>query len=104
MHAAFKRQAVDLIRKHFPEEHIPDDRPGRKPIPARKVLEAVLRILNTGAQWHTAPAVLPELQDGASPISTLVRERSYSSGAHRPGEYAATARRDRLSIPDESDR
>jgi hypothetical protein len=31
-----------LIRKHFPEEHIPDDRPGRRPIPARKVLDAVL--------------------------------------------------------------
>jgi hypothetical protein len=32
----------ELIRKRFPEEHYPDDRPGRKPIPARKVLEAVL--------------------------------------------------------------
>ena len=38
-----------LIRKHSPEEHIPDDRPGRKPIPARKVLNAVLWILNTDA-------------------------------------------------------
>jgi hypothetical protein len=25
---------------HFPEEHIPDGRPGRKPIPTRRVLEA----------------------------------------------------------------
>src|SRR6202451_2440003 len=49
----------DLIRKHFPEEHIPDDRPGRKPIPARKVLEAVLWILNTGAQWHMLPQSYP---------------------------------------------
>src|SRR5580700_9522401 len=49
----------DLIRTHFPEEHIPDDRPGRKPIPARKVLEAVLWILNTGAQWHMLPQSYP---------------------------------------------
>lgn len=38
----------DLTRKHFPEEHYPDDSPGCKPIPARKLLEAVLWILNTG--------------------------------------------------------
>lgn len=48
-----------LIRKHFPEEHIPDDRPGRKPIPAQKVLDAVLSILNTGAQWHIPPQSYP---------------------------------------------
>lgn len=34
----------ELIRKHFPEKHYPDDRPGRKPIPARRVLGAVLWI------------------------------------------------------------
>ena len=45
----------ELIRKHFPEEHILDDRPGRKPIPARKVLEAMLWILSIGAQWHMLP-------------------------------------------------
>jgi transposase len=47
------------IRKHFPEEHIPDGRPGRKPIPTRHVLEAVLWILNTGAQWHMLPQSYP---------------------------------------------
>lgn len=41
-----------VIRKHFPEEHYADDRPGRKPTPARRVLDAALWILNTGAQWH----------------------------------------------------
>jgi len=49
----------DRIREHFPEEHIPEDRPGRKPVPARAVLEAVLWILNTGAQWHMLPQSYP---------------------------------------------
>ena len=47
------------IRSHFPEEHIADGRPGRKPIPTRRVLEAVLWILNTGAQWHMLPQSYP---------------------------------------------
>ena len=43
----------ERIREHFPEEHIPEGRPGRKPVPARAILEAVLWILNTGAQRKT---------------------------------------------------
>ena len=49
----------ERIRKHFPEEHIPDGRAGRKPIPTRHVLGAVLWILNTGAQWHMLPQSYP---------------------------------------------
>ncbi len=49
----------ERIWKHFPEENIPPGRPGRKPIPTRKVLEAVLWILNTGAQWHMLPQSYP---------------------------------------------
>jgi transposase len=35
----------ERIRDHFPEENIAEGRPGRKPVPARQVLEAVLALL-----------------------------------------------------------
>jgi transposase len=49
----------ERIREHFPEENIPDRRPGRKPVPTRVVLEAVLWILNTSAQCHMLPQCYP---------------------------------------------
>ena len=49
----------ERIRHHFPEEHRPKSHPGRKPVATREVLEAVLWILNTGAQWHMLPQGYP---------------------------------------------
>src|ERR1700746_2499376 len=49
----------DRIGDHLPEENIGDGRPGRKPTPTRCVLEAVLWILKTGAQWHMLPQSYP---------------------------------------------
>ena len=47
------------ILGHFPAEHIPESRPGHKPVPARDVLDTVLWILNTGAPWHMLPQCYP---------------------------------------------
>jgi len=52
-------QQWERIRHHFPEENIPPGSPGRKPIATRRVLEAALWILNTGAQWHMLPQCYP---------------------------------------------
>lgn len=48
-----------LFRTHFPEERCPDDLLSGKPIPARKVLQAVLWILNTGVRWRIFPQSCP---------------------------------------------
>jgi transposase len=69
----------ERIRKHFPEELIPDGRPGRKSIPTRHVLEAVLWILNTGAQWHMVPQSYPNYKTVHRRLSKLVLQRDFAS-------------------------
>src|SRR5262249_32546453 len=53
---------------------IPDGRPGRKPIPTRRVLEAVLWILNTGAQWHMLPQSYPNYKTVHRRFQTWCRD------------------------------
>src|SRR5262249_20171120 len=64
----------ERIRNHFPEEHMPDGRPGRKPIPTRRVFEAVLGILNTGAQWHMLPQSYPNYKSVHRRFQTWCRD------------------------------
>src|SRR5262249_28659916 len=45
--------------------------PCRKPVPNRRVLEAVLWILNTGAQWHMLPQSYPNYKTVHRRFQTL---------------------------------
>jgi transposase len=64
----------EKIKEHFPEENIPDGRAGRKPVPTRQVLEGVLWILNTGAQWHMLPQCYPNYKTVHRRFQTWCRE------------------------------
>jgi transposase len=81
----------ERIREHFPEEHIPEGRPGRKPVPARAVLEAVLWILNTGAQWHMLPQCYPNYKTVHRRFQQWC-EREVLREILRQGEYLARRR------------
>ena len=66
-------------------------RPGRRPVPARKILDAVLWILNTGAQWHMLPQYYPNYTTIHRRFAAVVSERSIARGFDRAGEYLAQA-------------
>ena len=63
----------ERIREYLPEENIPGGRPGRKPVPARQVLDAVLWILNTRCAMAHAAALLSQLQDRARCVQKFRR-------------------------------
>jgi transposase len=67
-------QQWERIRDHFPEENIGDGRPGRKPTPTRYMLEAVLWIFNTGAQWHMLPQSYPNYKTVHRRFQTWCRD------------------------------
>jgi hypothetical protein len=78
----------ERIREHFPEEQIPESSPGRKPGPARDVLEAALDSKHGRAMAHVAP-VLPQLQDGLSAVSAVVRTGGAARHSDTAGKYVA---------------
>lgn len=48
-----------MTKSYFPEEIAKRSKPGPKPVETRKILEAVIWILKTGAQWHMLPQSFP---------------------------------------------
>lgn len=63
----------ERIRHHFPEEAGGKKRLGRPPVPARRVFEAVLWILHTGAQWSLLPQCYPNYKTVHRRFQTWVR-------------------------------
>ena len=59
MHVKLSDEQWERVRHHFPEESKPKGRRGRPMAPARRVFEAVLWILHTGAQWSFLPQCCP---------------------------------------------
>src|SRR5215470_334812 len=81
----------ERIRDHFPEENIADGRPGRKPTPTRCVLEAVLWILNTGAQWHMLPQSYPNYKTVHRRFQTWCRDEVLRRVRRLPTSFAIEA-------------
>jgi transposase len=68
------KRAVGAHPESFSGRAHPDGRPGRKPIPTRRVFEAVLWILNTGAQWHMLPQSYPNYKSVHRRFQTWCRD------------------------------
>jgi|SRR5215813_775181 len=68
------KEAVGAHPKSFSGRAHPDGRPGRKLIPTRRVFEAVLWILNTGAQRHMLPQSYPNYKSVHRRFQTWCRD------------------------------
>ena len=75
MHAAPDRRAVGSDPGEWFGGSYPDYPVGRKPVPARKMLEAVLWNLNTGAQWHELTRCSPNYNRVVAAFGSGVRTR-----------------------------
>ena len=75
MHAVPDRRAVGSDPGEWSGGSYPNDALGRKPVPARKMLEAVLWNLNTGAQWHKLTRCSPNYNRVVAAFGSGVRTR-----------------------------
>ena len=76
LHVRLSDEQWERIRHHFPEESRPKERRGRRgrpPAPVRRVFEAVLWILHTGAQWSFLPQCYPNYKTVHRRFQTWVR-------------------------------
>jgi transposase len=55
-------QQWEIVRGHLPERDVGQGRPGRPRRDAREVLNGILWILRTGAQWVDLPSRYPPYQ------------------------------------------
>src|SRR6478736_4969350 len=82
----------ERIRHHFPEENISEGRPGRKPVPSRKILEATLWILNTGRSGTCCRSVIRITKRCIAGFRLGVRARFCAeSGLTSPTNFARVA-------------
>ena len=64
---------------------------GAKPTPTRCVLEAVLWILNTGAQWHMLPQSCPNYKTVHRRFQTWCRDEVLRASSFLNANWAGSA-------------